>query len=123
MKTNLSITAFSVAVVSFARAFTISAQPAQPVAGTPSSLSSTELAERALERRAVEAIIWGMPAVNFDPLYQAMVQSKGEWNQVVFWSDHEGLELHGASLSPAKRNPRWHLEISGGAAAMIYFPR
>jgi hypothetical protein len=52
MKTNLSITAFSVAVVSFARAFTISAQPAQPVAGTPSSLSSTELAERALERRA-----------------------------------------------------------------------
>ena len=26
-----------------------------------------------------------------------------------------------APLSPAKGNPRWHLEVPGGAAAMIYF--
>jgi hypothetical protein len=48
--------------------------------------SNEELAQRAIERRAVEAVIWGMPAVNFELMYQAMVQSKGEWNQVVFWS-------------------------------------
>ena len=29
------------------------------------------------ERRAVEAVIWGMPAVNFDLWYQAMIQAKG----------------------------------------------
>ncbi|HEX3227719.1 MAG TPA: DUF1254 domain-containing protein, partial [Pyrinomonadaceae bacterium] len=89
MKTNLSITAFSVAVVSFARAFTISAQPAQPVAGTPPSLSPTELAERALERRAVEAVIWGMPAVNFDVMYQAMIRDAKAGagsNKIVYWS-------------------------------------
>ena len=40
----------------------------------------------ALYRRAFEAVIWGMPAVNFDLMYQAMVQTKGEWNQIVFWS-------------------------------------
>ena len=45
-----------------------------------------QLTERAIERRAVEAVIWGMPAVNFDLLYQAMAQAKGDWNQVVYWS-------------------------------------
>ena len=29
-------------------------------------LSSYDLAQRAIERRAVEAVIWGMPAVNYD---------------------------------------------------------
>ena len=89
MKTNLSITAFSVAVVAFALAFTISAQQTQPVVGTPSSLSPTELAERALERRAVEAVIWGMPAVNFDLMYQAMIRDAKAGagsNKIVYWS-------------------------------------
>ena len=38
---------------------------------TQSAFSPTELAERTLHRRAVEAVIWGMPAVNFDLMYQA----------------------------------------------------
>lgn len=39
-----------------------------------------------VERRAVEAVIWGMPAVSFELLYDGMVASKGGWNQVVYWS-------------------------------------
>jgi hypothetical protein len=31
-------------------------------------------------------------------------------------ADHEGLELHGAPLSPATRSPRWHMAIPRGAA-------
>ena len=50
------------------------------------NLASDELNRRALERRAIEAVIWGMPAVNFELMYQATVQAKGEWNQVVYWS-------------------------------------
>jgi hypothetical protein len=50
------------------------------------NLSADDLARRTIERRAVEAVIWGMPAVNFDLMYQAMVRSKVEWNQIVFWS-------------------------------------
>jgi hypothetical protein len=50
------------------------------------AFTATELDERMLRRRAVEAVIWGMPAVNFDLLYQAMVQAKGAWNQIVYWS-------------------------------------
>jgi hypothetical protein len=50
-------------------------------------LSATELAQRMLERRAIEAVIWGMPAVNFDLMYQAMVrETKGGFNEIVYWS-------------------------------------
>jgi hypothetical protein len=51
--------------------------------------SSEELSRRAVERRAVEAVIWGTPAVNFDRMYQAMVRDAkaGEGsNKIVFWS-------------------------------------
>jgi hypothetical protein len=49
--------------------------------------SANELGERAIQRRAVEAVIWGMPAVNTDLMYQAMVrETKGDWNQIVYWS-------------------------------------
>jgi hypothetical protein len=30
------------------------------------SLSTDELACRVVERRAIEAVVWGMPAVNFE---------------------------------------------------------
>src|SRR6266481_5572923 len=49
--------------------------------------SAEELTRRALQRRAVEAVIWGMPAVNFDLMYQAMVRdAKGGFNKIVYWS-------------------------------------
>jgi hypothetical protein len=55
--------------------------------GTQSAFGPTELAERTLHRRAVEAVVWGMPAVNTDLMYQAMArETKGGWNQIVYWS-------------------------------------
>ena len=49
--------------------------------------SSADLAERSVQRRGVEAVIWGMPAVNYDLMYQAMVsQTHGDFNQIVYWS-------------------------------------
>jgi hypothetical protein len=52
-------------------------------------LSAAELTQDALHRRAVEAVIWGTPAVNFDRMYQAMVHDTkaGEGsNKIVYWS-------------------------------------
>lgn len=49
-------------------------------------LTSSQLTDRTIHRRAVEAVIWGMPAVNFELLYQALLQAKGNFNQVVYWS-------------------------------------
>jgi hypothetical protein len=51
------------------------------------TFSSEELARRVVERRAIEAVIWGMPAVNLDLMLQAMIDSaKGKPNQIVYWS-------------------------------------
>lgn len=48
--------------------------------------SADELARRTVERRAIEAVIWGMPAVNFELLYHSLVKAGGDWNQIVYWS-------------------------------------
>ena len=40
------------------------------VAQTP---SPDELTRRTIERRAVEAVIWGIPAVNYDLMLQEML--------------------------------------------------
>jgi hypothetical protein len=58
----------------------------EPGAKADSSFTPAQLAERTLHRRAVEAVIWGMPAVNYDLMYQAMVRTKGAFNQIVYWS-------------------------------------
>jgi hypothetical protein len=45
-----------------------------------------QLAERTLHRRAVEAVIWGMPAVNYERMLQAALDNGAKANQVVYWS-------------------------------------
>jgi hypothetical protein len=58
-----------------------------PPAKLAPQLTAAELADRTLHRRAVEAVIWGMPAVNFDLMYQALVRdAKCGANQIVYWS-------------------------------------
>jgi hypothetical protein len=59
---------------------------ATQIGTTAVNLGAADIVDRAIHRRAVEAVIWGMPAVNYDLLYQAMVKAKGAFNQVVFWS-------------------------------------
>lgn len=40
-----------------------------------------------IEHRAIAALIWGMPAVNGDLMYQAMLrETKGRDNQMLYWS-------------------------------------
>jgi hypothetical protein len=82
----------SLAAVSLAGFMCTSAargQQGQTDAPADAQLSSAQLAERTLQRRAVEAIIWGMPAVNYDLMYQAMVRDAKAGagsNKIVYWS-------------------------------------
>src|SRR6516164_6451234 len=48
--------------------------------------SADEVKTRTIERRAIEAVIWGMPVVNYELMYQSMVKTGGKYNQVVYWS-------------------------------------
>lgn len=53
------------------------------------SFSAEDLARRAIERRAIEAVSWGMPAVNFDLMLQAMQRDAKAGpgsNKIVYWS-------------------------------------
>lgn len=52
----------------------------------PTTFTSSELVQRTIQRRGIQAVIWGMPAVNYDLMYQAMTQAEGSFNQIVYWS-------------------------------------
>lgn len=63
------------------------------------NLSSEDLAHRTVERRAVEAAIWGMPAVNYDLMLQEMLsKTNAKVNQVVYWG--RPLDWHNQTLTP-----------------------
>jgi hypothetical protein len=48
--------------------------------------AAQELTTRMLERRAVEAAIWGIPVVNYDLMLQEMLtKTAGKVNQMIYW--------------------------------------
>jgi hypothetical protein len=51
-----------------------------------SPFTSAQLAERTLHRRAVEVVIWSMPAVNAQLMIDAVKKSGGDFNQITYWS-------------------------------------
>lgn len=63
-----------------------------------SKWSPADLAERTVERRAVEAVFWGMPAVNFELMLQAFQKLNGTSNQVAYWS--RPLDWKNQTLTP-----------------------
>ncbi len=53
---------------------------------TAERYSPEALEQRAVGRRGVEAVIWGMPAVNAELMFQAAKGAGADFNQVVYWS-------------------------------------
>jgi hypothetical protein len=67
--------------------------------GYAQNFSAEDLARRTVERRAVEAVIWAMPAVNYElMLQQLLTKAKGEVNQIVYWS--RPLDWKNQTLTP-----------------------
>jgi hypothetical protein len=63
------------------------APPSAAVAPPSSDVSAAALERRLVERRAVEAVIWGMPVVNTDLMRQEMFRkTTGKENEVLYWS-------------------------------------
>ena len=63
------------------------------------TLTSDQLAQRSIERRAVEAVNWGMSAVNYDLMLQEMLtKTSGKVNQFIYWS--RPLDWHNQTLTP-----------------------
>lgn len=71
--------------------FAASAEPREPkpaayVAGERPSVAGEDLGGRAIYRRAIEAVIWGIPAVNYEIMLREAVANGAKLNQVVYWS-------------------------------------
>src|SRR6266404_1272925 len=77
MKTNTILT------VSLVGALAMSSLATQTLA---QETRSNQVAERTLNARAIEAVIWGMPAVNAQLMFDAAKKSGGDFNQIVYWS-------------------------------------
>jgi hypothetical protein len=62
-------------------------------------LSADALARRSIERRAVEAAIWGMPAVNYDLMLQEMLsKTEGQVGEAIYWG--RPLDSKNQTLTP-----------------------
>jgi hypothetical protein len=73
-------------------------QRPEPAAGLPSN--PAEIAARVVHRRAIEAVIWGMPAVNYELMRRQMVKLGGAPNQIVFWSRPVGWKNQTLTPNP-----------------------
>ena len=58
------------------------------------------LESRAIDRRAIEAVNWGIPVVNFDRMHQAAVQAGAGFNQIVYWSGLAGWKNQTLTPNP-----------------------
>ncbi|MGE3875965.1 MAG: DUF1214 domain-containing protein [Parvibaculaceae bacterium] len=63
-----------------------------------SKLSAAELAQRTVHRRAVEAVIWGMAAVNAELMRQEMLKAGGKPGEIIYWG--KPLDWHNQTLTP-----------------------
>lgn len=51
-----------------------------------SKFEPANIEEQIIYNRAVEAVIWGIPAVNFELLNESLVNAKGNFNEIIYWS-------------------------------------
>lgn len=80
MKARQAVTSLAVALAVFLSPGLASA------ADSPGSRSSQDLTQRNIERRSIDAFVWGMPAVNFQLMFDAFEKLGGTGNQVIYWS-------------------------------------
>jgi hypothetical protein len=58
-----------------------------------------EVARGVVEGRATQAVIWGMPAVNYDlMLHEMLTNTPGKVNQMIYWG--RPLDWHNQTLTP-----------------------
>jgi hypothetical protein len=94
-----------VAVLSMSAAAFVACQkqPPAPAASAPAAAATpapaADVEHRLVESRAVEAVIWGMPAVNYDLMLQEMLtKTAGKVNQMIYWG--RPLDWKNQTLTP-----------------------
>ena len=61
--------------------------------------SSDEANRRFVESRATQAVIWGMPAVNYDLMLQEILKTGARQGQVIYWG--RPMDAKNQTLTPS----------------------
>lgn len=70
-----------------------------PASAAAAEANPADIIRQTATRRAAEAAIWGMPAVNYDLMRQQMLsKTQGKENQVIYWG--RPLDWHNQTLTP-----------------------
>src|SRR5215831_20619057 len=77
---------------------------AQTRTRTERALTSDDLAARALQRRAVEAAIWGMPIVSVEAMRRAFFSTGAKYGDIVYLS----------------RPADWHFQLTTPNSSSLY---
>src|SRR5215467_4656114 len=79
---------------------TLAAAAAVAFTANAQDFRADDLETRSIQRRAVEAVIWGMPSVNTDLMRQEMLtKTPGKVNQVTYRG--RPLDWHNQTLTPS----------------------
>jgi hypothetical protein len=77
----------------FLLAASVTLSPALAQAPAQKPLTPEDLASRTVYRRAVDAVIWGAPAVTLDMMRQAYFRdAKASYNDIVWWPEGSGWQ-------------------------------
>jgi hypothetical protein len=78
---------FSLAIISL---FLACNKPSSKTEATDTTeataFKAANIDEQIIYNRAVETVIWGVPAVNFELLNESLTNAKGSFNQIIYWS-------------------------------------
>ncbi|HEX6224475.1 MAG TPA: DUF1254 domain-containing protein [Chryseolinea sp.] len=70
-----------------------------PIDSTATTFKPANIKEQMIYQRALQAVIWGMPAVNYDLMLQQMLtKTNSKQNEIVFWS--QPVDWHNQTLTP-----------------------
>ena len=90
----------AVLAVGLATVAPASAQQQKATAQNTTAFTTEELASRTIYRSAVDAVIWGAPAVTLDMMRQAYFRdAKANYNDIVWWP--KGSDWKNQSLDAA----------------------
>jgi hypothetical protein len=71
----------------------------QTTASSAAVFTAANIKEQMIYQRAVQAVIWGMPAVNYDLMLQEMLsKTTAKQNEIVYWS--QPVDWHNQTLTP-----------------------
>jgi hypothetical protein len=82
----------------------LNAVPVAAFAQEATQFTSEQLASRTVYRRAVDAVIWGAPAVTLDMMRQAYFRdAKASYNDIAWWPNGAGWENQSLDVDTSVR--------------------